>query len=92
MVTVDVVTKLLSPSWLFFAIKRYSVFMHEARAAANMSSGTQYPSLPPNDGGGLTVAIVFPFIVRSHSVPLFQVAVPSNFISGTKTPSLRNLN
>jgi hypothetical protein len=29
--------------------------MHDARAAAKMSSGTQKPSFPPNDGGGLTV-------------------------------------
>ena len=36
------VSKFLSPSWLFLAINRNSVFMHEAKAAAKMSSGTHY--------------------------------------------------
>jgi hypothetical protein len=59
--------------------------MQDANAAANISSGTQKPSFPPNAGGGLTVAMCCPFTLKSHSVPLFQVAVPSKFISGTKT-------
>jgi hypothetical protein len=40
-ITLAMVSKFLSPNWLFFAIKRNSVVMHEAKAAANMSSGTQ---------------------------------------------------
>jgi hypothetical protein len=56
--------------------------MHDARAAAKMSSGTQKPSFPPNDGGGLTVTSLFPLIDSSHSVAPFQVAVHSKFISG----------
>ncbi len=39
--TVAFVSKLFKSSWLFLEISRYNVFMHDAKAAANMSSGTQ---------------------------------------------------
>jgi hypothetical protein len=58
--------------------------MHEAKEAAKISSGTKYPALPPNSGGGLTVAIVLPLIVMLLYVAPFQVAAPSKTISGIK--------
>ena len=79
---VDLVSRFLRFNLEFRAIRRNNVFMHEAKDAAKISSGTQYPSLPPNSGGGLTVVMCLPFTVTSHSVPLFQLAVPSKVNSG----------
>jgi hypothetical protein len=39
--TMAFVSKFLRFNWLFLAIKRNSVLMHEANAAAKMSYGTQ---------------------------------------------------
>jgi len=41
MVTVALVSRFLSPNWLFLAISRNKVLMQDANAAANMFSGVQ---------------------------------------------------
>ncbi len=75
--TEALVSSFRNPNLELPASKRIMVFMQDASAAANTSSGTQYPCFPPNSGRGLTLMKCLPFIVRSDSFPLVQLALSS---------------